>query len=280
MEALRLEGFRVLEGVGDGFGDGRGDLDAACGLVERDLEVERLEGLALGLARGVAELLAEVGDAREALGELVGFGVLLLDGDLGEGGLVGRLVGLQLGDAGGDGFRVDAGLDRLDLGLDAAVGIGDLLAQAGGGELAVTGAFAGRRAELLLQLVEAHRPEDPLLEEPQDDGEHGVLAEVDPLLAGVRVDRGGVAVAVGVGAGVVVVALAGLALHRERLVPGRAVGHTGEQVAAVALDGLSARASLREAGLGLREQLVGHERQVRVLGDDPLLLGALLRASA
>jgi hypothetical protein len=30
----------------DGLGDGRGDLDAACGLVERDLEVERLEGLA------------------------------------------------------------------------------------------------------------------------------------------------------------------------------------------------------------------------------------------
>ncbi|HEX7291533.1 MAG TPA: hypothetical protein VF250_10445 [Conexibacter sp.] len=198
MEALRLEGFRVLEGLCDRLRDGRGDLDAALSFVERDLEVERLEGLALDLARGVAELLAEVGDACEALGELVGLGVLLLDGDLGERGLVGRLVGLQLGDAGGDEFRVDAGLERFDLGLDAAVGIGDLLAQARCGELAVAGALAGRRAELLLQLVEAHRAEDPLLEEPQHDGEHGVLAEIDPLLAGVGFDGGVVAVAGGV----------------------------------------------------------------------------------
>jgi hypothetical protein len=98
LEALRLEGFRVLEGLCDRLGDRGGDLDAACGLVERDLEVERLEGLALDLAGCVAELLAEVGDAREALGELVGLSVLLFDGDLGERSFVGGLVGFQLGD--------------------------------------------------------------------------------------------------------------------------------------------------------------------------------------
>jgi len=45
-EALLPEGFRVLEGIGHGFGDGGRDLDPAAGLVVGDLEVEGLEYLA------------------------------------------------------------------------------------------------------------------------------------------------------------------------------------------------------------------------------------------
>ena len=38
-EALRLEGFRVLEGIRDGLRDGRGEFDTALGLVVGDLQV-------------------------------------------------------------------------------------------------------------------------------------------------------------------------------------------------------------------------------------------------
>lgn len=67
-----MEGFRVLEGVGDGFGDGGADLDAAFGPVVGDLEIEGLEELALDRRPGVVECLGEVGDAVEAGLEVVG----------------------------------------------------------------------------------------------------------------------------------------------------------------------------------------------------------------
>jgi hypothetical protein len=44
---LRLEGFRVLKGIGDGLRHGRGELHSALGLVVGDLQVERREYLAL-----------------------------------------------------------------------------------------------------------------------------------------------------------------------------------------------------------------------------------------
>lgn len=61
--------------------------------------------------------------------------------------------------------------------------------------------------ELAGEFVQAHRPEDPLLEELLDQGEERVFAEVDPFLVCVNLDGGAVAVARSVGAGVVVVAL-------------------------------------------------------------------------
>ena len=42
-----LEGFRVFEGLCDGFGDAGGDAEGVGDLVELDAEVERLVGLAL-----------------------------------------------------------------------------------------------------------------------------------------------------------------------------------------------------------------------------------------
>jgi hypothetical protein len=50
-----LEGFRILEGLRDGLGDGGADLDPPLGFVELDPESEGVEGLALDLEGGVTQ---------------------------------------------------------------------------------------------------------------------------------------------------------------------------------------------------------------------------------
>jgi hypothetical protein len=55
LEALRPEGYCVLEGVCDGIGDGGADLDPPLGLVELDPQAEGVEGLALDLEGGVTQ---------------------------------------------------------------------------------------------------------------------------------------------------------------------------------------------------------------------------------
>jgi hypothetical protein len=104
--------------------------------------------------------------------------------------------------------------------------------QACGGELAGALLVAFVASKLLGELLEAHRAEYALLEEPQSEGQECVLAQVDPLLPGVDLELGGVAVAAAVGTGVVVVAFAGLAL-RQWLVAGGASDHACEEVVAL-----------------------------------------------
>ena len=62
-------------------------------------------------------------------------------------------------------------------------------------------------AELLSELVETHRSEDPLLEGAHGESLEPVLAHAHPLLAGVCFARRRLAVVLGVGASVVVVVL-------------------------------------------------------------------------
>jgi hypothetical protein len=92
LEALCLEGFRVLVGVGDGLADGGADVDAAGGFVELDPQAEGVEGLALDLGWGVAEGLAEVGDLLEALVEVLVLGLDVGGVEFGEGVLGGVFV--------------------------------------------------------------------------------------------------------------------------------------------------------------------------------------------
>jgi hypothetical protein len=180
----------------------------------------------------------------------------------------GRLaVDPQLGDPGHDQLRVDPVLERLNLHPQLAVGIGDLLAQAGGELAAQTVFVLAMRLQLAGELVETHRAEDPLGEEALDDGQQRVLPQVDPLLACVGVGGSGVAVGGPVGAGVVVVVLPRFALHRERLMAGLAANHPGEEVGAVAVARLAA-GPFGEARLRALEGLVGDERGVRLLGDN------------
>ena len=84
----------------------------------------------------------------------------------------GVAVGAELGDAGGDEFGVDAVFERLDLDAEFAVGVGEVLAQAGRGA-AVGAAFVAVVCfELLCELLEAEGAEDGNdgLHWPQRDG--------------------------------------------------------------------------------------------------------------
>ncbi|WP_320671042.1 hypothetical protein [Patulibacter defluvii] len=113
---------------------------------------------------------------------------------VGERGLGGLAVRSQLGDALGDELRFDTGFEGLDLGLHPAVEVGDLVAEALGGALALRSAPAPFGRELLLQAVQTQRSEDSLREEALHEIEHMVLAQVDPLGATVDLGGGGLAV--------------------------------------------------------------------------------------
>ena len=145
--------------------------------------------------------------------------------------------------------------------LDLALGLGHLLTEACPKQLSVAPLLTALELDLAGELVQTQRPEDPLLEELLNQQEQGVFSEIDPLLVGVRLDRGCISVAGAVGAGVVVVAFAGLALHREWLVAGGAVDHPSEQVGAFRLaGGVLAGGASPKALLGLSEQFVGDQR--------------------
>jgi hypothetical protein len=73
-----LEGFRVLEGIGDCLRDGGRDLDPPAELVVGDLQIEGLEHLALDLGRRLGQRLGQVGDTGELAGQLLVFGLLAL----------------------------------------------------------------------------------------------------------------------------------------------------------------------------------------------------------
>ena len=175
----------------------------------------------------------------------------------------------KLADALGDELRLDPTFERHDLRLDLSIEFAELLADAGSGELAASplGAIVG--LELLRELVEAHRAEDSLLEEAQDQALEPVLADRDalPAVVGLQGSRGSVGRRVG--ARVVVVALAAFPCI-ERLVAGRAAHHAREEVAPLPPRALGGAHPLIEDGLSGLEGLVGHDRQVGVGRNDPL----------
>src|SRR6185312_12383365 len=170
----------------------------------------------------------------------------------------------------------DACLDRGDLALDAGVDVGELPLDA----LALLGARSHHLARQLTVLGaergEARGAEDVGREEAVNLFEQHVLTDVLPLP--VPECLGGlVAVADAVGAGVIGDALAGLAMHAQRVVAGPAVDDPAQEVgaalAAAALRpaGLSAAGEL---GLDAHEGFVWDQRLVTALGLDPVVFRA------
>ena len=214
-----------LEGVCDRLRDGCGEFNAPADLVVGDLQLESLEDLSLDLGRSLGQRLAQVGKLLQLLRQLVVLGLLALGPDLGQRLLEGFLVSAKLGNALRNQLRLDPVLQCLHLCLDPALDLGDPLAQLRAGELAVLALAAGLGAQLLLEALKAQRPEDPLLEEAQDQPQQPVLAGRDELLIAVGLQGCGVAVAGGVLADVLGVTLAPLARHRHRSVPAAAANH-------------------------------------------------------
>ena len=66
------------------------------------------------------------------------------------------------------------------MGLDLAVKLADLLAHLGARELAVALLLAAVGLQLVDELLDPHRAEDPLLEESQHEPQDPVLAHRDP----------------------------------------------------------------------------------------------------
>jgi hypothetical protein len=123
-----LGGLSRSGSLGHGLGDGGGDLDAALDLVVRDGELEGVEYLALELGWCAVERLAQVGEACEQRGGVLGghlIGRAGLQGPELDFGLL--LVAAELGDALADQLWLEALLERLDLEADAPAEVGDLV---------------------------------------------------------------------------------------------------------------------------------------------------------
>jgi hypothetical protein len=75
-------------------------------------------------------------------------------------------------------------------------------------------------------------------------------------------------------------ALARLALHRQRLVAGAAAHHAPRTGTRAWLPRCSASAPCDQISLGGFEGLVGHQRQMGLLGDHPLLASAVAGTTA
>jgi hypothetical protein len=210
VRALRQEGFCILEGICDGLRHGRGEFDAPLSFVVGDLQVECREYPTLNRGLGIPQRLAQVGDPRELLSQLLVFDLLTLGAYARQGLLQRLLLPAKLTDPLGDQLGLDPLLQGLDLRLDLAIQLGDLLADPRTGELAVSALVTMVSTKLFGELVETHRTEDPLFEEANYESLKPVLAHRDALLTAVGLKRRGRTVVGCVGAGVVVMALAAL----------------------------------------------------------------------